>query len=63
VGIVLHRKVGDPVSAGEPLCTVHFNSETKAQAAARLLLDSYQIEGVAPALRKPLVHRVIQGKK
>jgi pyrimidine-nucleoside phosphorylase len=63
VGIVLHRKVGDQVAAGEPLCTVHANSETRAARATKLLLESYQIAD-APALHiKPLVHRVIRGSK
>src|ERR1022692_1739465 len=43
VGIVLHRKVGDRVAAGERLCTVHSNSETRAARATKLLLESYQI--------------------
>ncbi len=63
VGIVLHCKVGDRVEMGTPLCTVHFNSETKAAAATKLLIDSYQIESAAPTQKKPLVHRVIQGRK
>src|SRR5712692_1456932 len=33
VGLVLHKKVGDAVEAGEPLCTVHYNSEKKLAAA------------------------------
>ena len=61
VGIVLHCKVGDRVEVGTPLCTVHFNSETKATSAAKLLAGSYQIED-ASASTKVLVHRVIQGK-
>ena len=28
VGIVLHKKVGDAVAAGEPLCTIHYNSRS-----------------------------------
>ena len=63
VGIVLHCKVGDRVEAGTPLCTVHFNSETKAAVAIRLLVDSYQIENAPPTQKKPLIHRVIQGRK
>src|SRR5271170_8484102 len=43
VGIVLHRKVGDQVAAGQPLCTVHSNSEARTAHATRLLLESYQI--------------------
>jgi len=63
VGIVLHCKAGDRVEAGEPLCTVHFNSETKAAAATKLLIESYQIENAPPTSKKPLVHEVIQGRK
>jgi pyrimidine-nucleoside phosphorylase len=63
VGIVLQRKAGDRVAAGEPLCTVHSNSETRTARAATLLLESYQI-GDAPAIEKRgLVHRVIRGPK
>jgi pyrimidine-nucleoside phosphorylase/thymidine phosphorylase len=62
VGIVLHHKVGDQITAGEPLCTVHFNSGAKAASAAQLLLDSYQISDTAPE-KKPLVHRVIRSSQ
>jgi pyrimidine-nucleoside phosphorylase/thymidine phosphorylase len=63
VGIVLQRKAGDRVAAGEPLCTVHSDSETRTARAATLLLESYQI-GDAPAIEKRgLVHRVIRGPK
>jgi pyrimidine-nucleoside phosphorylase len=60
VGIVLHRKLGDAVTTGEPLCTVHANSETRAARAIELLLKSYQITD-APPEKKKLVHRVIRG--
>jgi pyrimidine-nucleoside phosphorylase/thymidine phosphorylase len=60
VGIVLHHKIGDQVTAGEPLCTVHFNSDAKAASALQLLLDTYKI-GDGPPAKKPLVHRVIRG--
>jgi pyrimidine-nucleoside phosphorylase len=58
VGFVMHKKVSDPVSEGEPLCTVHYNSETRGARARTLLLESYQI-GDAPPHKRPLVHRVI----
>jgi pyrimidine-nucleoside phosphorylase len=60
VGIVLHRKLGDAVTAGEALCTVHSNSETRAARATDLLLASYQITDTRPAQKK-IVHRVIRG--
>ena len=32
VGIVLHKKVGDPVEFGESLCTLHYNSDARPRA-------------------------------
>jgi len=59
VGIVLHKKVGDPVSAQEPLATIHYNSPPRAQEAARLISRSIQVGDAVPA-KRPLIHRVIQ---
>ena len=61
VGIILHRKLYDAVSAGQPLCTIHYNSETQGAEAAALLEKSFQIAERAPQARTPLVHRVIGG--
>jgi pyrimidine-nucleoside phosphorylase/thymidine phosphorylase len=61
VGIVLHRKVGDAVSAGESLCTVHYNAEALGARAKDMLMRSYHIADAPPANRRPLVHRVIHG--
>lgn len=41
VGIVLHKKVGDPMAAGEPLFTVHAASEEAWAVAARKVLAAY----------------------
>jgi len=59
VGLVLHKKVGDKVSAGESLCTVHYNSEERAARAKTLLEASFQIGDAPPAQLRPLIHRVI----
>jgi pyrimidine-nucleoside phosphorylase len=59
VGFVLQKKVGDAVASGEPLCTIHYNSETLAARAKTLLLESFTIGDKAPASPRPLVHRVI----
>jgi len=59
VGFVLHKKVGDSVSAGEPLCSVHYNSEARGARARALLQESYQIGDAPPARTRTLVHRVI----
>jgi len=61
VGIVLHKKVGAPVSAKETLATIHYNSESRAGRAKQLIQESYHISGAPPAQGRPLVHRVING--
>ena len=58
VGIVLHTKVGDAVSTGELLATIHYNSEARAQRACELLEESYQIAD-SPVEKRPLIHRII----
>ncbi len=59
VGIVLHKKVGDAVSAGEPLATIHYNAETRAARARQLLEQSYVITDSPLREKRPLIHRVI----
>ncbi len=58
VGIVLHKKVGDPVAVGEPLCTIHYNSETRLEDARKLLERSFAVGPAVPPPR-PLIHRVL----
>jgi len=62
VGLVLHKKVGDPVKKDEPLCTVHHNSDARLGSAQSLLQQAYRIATKPPAVRRPLIHRVISGK-
>jgi pyrimidine-nucleoside phosphorylase len=59
VGIVVHKKIGDKVAAGEALCTIHCHSDAQAARAKELLLSSYVI-GMAPPHKPALVHRVIR---
>ncbi len=59
VGIVVHKKIGDKVSVGEPLCTIHCHSDAQAGRAKALLEESYQIAAAPPEHRASLVHRVI----
>jgi len=61
VGIVLHKKVGDPVSAGEVLCTVHYNSVERFAAAEPVITAAYSIGAQKPSPRV-LVRKVIQGR-
>jgi len=59
VGIVLHKKVGDAVSAGDPLATIHYNAETRGARAQQLLTESYQISDAPVREKRPLIHRVL----
>jgi thymidine phosphorylase len=61
VGIVLHKKAGDAVSAGEPLCTVHYNSVERYAEAKPVIAASFSIGGEKPQPRA-LIQKVIQGK-
>ena len=60
VGIVVHKKIGDAVSAGEALCTIHCHSD--AQACAReddCSKRATRISPVPPVHKPSLIHRVI----
>jgi len=59
VGIEVHKKLGDKVSAGESLCTIHCHSDEQAARAKTLLQESYQIADAAPSHKPSLVHRAI----
>jgi pyrimidine-nucleoside phosphorylase len=59
VGIVLHKKVGDQVAAGEPIATIYYNAEAQAARARQLIEASCAIEDTAPSAKRPLIHRVI----
>ncbi len=52
VGVILHKKVGDRVEVGEPLCTVLVNDSGDYPAALELIGNAYQIgpERVAPGV-------------
>jgi pyrimidine-nucleoside phosphorylase/thymidine phosphorylase len=55
VGLVVHKRIGDTVERGEPLCTVHEGdrSEERTRVAARIE-GAFRI-GAAPVPRPPLV--------
>ncbi len=60
VGIVLHKKVAQPVKAGEPLCAIHFNSQARLERARPLIEQSFQIADAPPANRGALVRRIVE---
>ena len=59
VGVVLHKKVGDAVAAGESLATIHAASGERAEAAARELAACYTIAPERPE-RKPFIKAIIR---
>jgi pyrimidine-nucleoside phosphorylase len=61
VGIIVHKKLGDKIAAGEALCTVHYNSTERFERAKPLIEQSYTIASLAGP-KRPLVGRVIGGE-
>ena len=58
VGLMLHKKKGDPVQAGESLALIHANDMQKLQEAERRLLAAYELGTEKPA-PKPLIKDII----
>jgi pyrimidine-nucleoside phosphorylase/thymidine phosphorylase len=55
-GIVLRRKVGDPVVAGEPIAELHYNPSHAAALPAALEMLRQAVEiGPEPVSRQPLI--------
>jgi len=61
VGIVLHKKVGDAVANNEPICTLHYNSDSRLSEAESLIRSSYAISASRTAAPAKLIRQVIEG--
>ena len=59
VGIVVERKVGEQVEAGESLCTLYYNDERGLEEAVQMVEDAFYIASAPPEPR-PLIYEVIQ---
>jgi pyrimidine-nucleoside phosphorylase len=59
VGVVLHKKVGDPVTAGESLATVYAQSDSAAAQAAQQLLACYTLTA-DPVEREPFIKGIVK---
>src|SRR5699024_2762468 len=57
-GIILNKKVGDPVESGEPLLTCLTNDETRLLPAEELADDAVTIGSDKPELTAMVTHRV-----
>ncbi len=58
VGLLLHRRIGDPVKKGQPLVTFFYNDEHKLSEAIKIIEETISISAAMPE-RKPLVYAVI----
>ncbi len=58
VGLVLHKRVGDRVEAGEPLLTFHANDLSQLETSRALIGQAISIAATPPASR-PLIEEVV----
>jgi thymidine phosphorylase len=57
-GVETHKKVGDPVAAGETLFTVYVEQEARLESVAATLSQSFTLTAEPPATQ-PLIYKVI----
>jgi len=62
VGLVLRRKVGEGVRAGEALVDIHYNEARGVEDAQDRILHAYRIEPSPPAPR-PLIYERLGGNR
>jgi pyrimidine-nucleoside phosphorylase len=60
VGLEFHKRIGEQIEIGEPLATIHYNSDAKLAEAKHLVAESFVIDqnsgGQTP---RPLIRRII----
>jgi len=60
VGLEFHKRIGERIEMGEPLATIHYNSDAKLVEAKDLVAESFVIDrdsgGQGP---RPLIRRII----
>ena len=57
-GVETHKKVGDPVAAGDTLFTVYVEQEARLESVAATLNRCYTLSAQPPATQ-PLIYKVI----
>jgi len=58
VGIVLHKKIGDFIKRGEAIATIYANDGEKYKAAAKMVIDAYDIVE-EKTIAKPLIKGIV----
>jgi pyrimidine-nucleoside phosphorylase len=61
VGLKFHKRIGDKVDRGEPLCTLRYNSDVRLPEATRLAETAYSLASEKQVHVPPLLYRVIGG--
>lgn len=59
VGLLIHKKIGDPVGAGEPLVTLYANDRERLQSAYDGLAGAVTVDEQAPSDIPPLIYEVV----
>ena len=59
VGLIMHKRVGDAVQAGEAICTLCVNDEKNLEDAISTMKEAVQI-GAKPDHVTPMVYAVIR---
>jgi pyrimidine-nucleoside phosphorylase len=59
VGLVFHKRIGEGVLRGEPLCTLHYNSDARLGEAKRLAESAYRVDAEKPGNLPPLIYQII----
>lgn len=61
VGVVLKKKVGDRVEAGESIATVHANDPERAAEAVQMMKDCYDFTS-GRIVRPPFIHQILRSR-
>jgi len=59
VGLEFHKRIGDRVEKGEPLATIHYNSDATLPEAKSRIAESYHISEETPREKQPLIRRIL----
>jgi len=59
-GIVMHKKIGDAVQAGESLCTMYYNTVERVELVREILQANIKVATERPARRAPIVRCVLR---
>ncbi|MBZ5523952.1 MAG: thymidine phosphorylase [Acidobacteriia bacterium] len=59
VGVMVHKKIGDKVNRGEPLCTLYYDDDRQLGESKALIETSYKLSSAAAPEKRLLVKKVI----